>query len=41
MRLMMLEIETFINARTGLTININLSTESIHEPEDRSSKPAN
>jgi len=26
----MLEIETFMNARIGHTININLSTESIH-----------
>jgi hypothetical protein len=26
----MLDIETFMNARTGHTININLSTKSIH-----------
>ena len=37
----MLEIEMFINVRTGLIININLNTESIHEyPEPKTPKLA-
>ena len=36
----MLDIETFMNTRTGHTISINLSTESIHR-DKRADFPRN